>query len=181
MTNEQDNGEWFDRETGEVAEGDVTDIDTSALVPIQSQTITVDAPPRMFSPDELPNLDEMAEGFKLEAKYFEFEERGQSKRGVYLGMTTMQSQENGKVVDMAQFQNADGMWVNSGAALTRQLRDRAVPIGTPLQVTYLGKKDTKTGHKIKDYEVRVLKHNPKPALPDMNIGAGVKIKSKQTA
>jgi hypothetical protein len=175
MTTEQDNnGDWFDRETGEVS-----DIDTTALVPMEAQTITVDAPPRMYAPSELPNLDEMAEGFKLEAKYFEFEERGQFKRGVFLGFTKMKSQDNDKVVDMAQFQNKDGVWVNSGAALTRQLRDRAVPIGTPLQVTYLGKKDTKTGHKIKDYESRVLTNKPAPVLPDMNIGQGVKIPSHQ--
>jgi uncharacterized protein YwbE len=181
MTNEQDNnGDWFDRETGEVTEGEVTDIETSALVPMEAQTITVDAPPRMFAPNELPDLDGMQESFKLEAKYFEFEEKGQSKRGVYLGMTKMQSQDNGKIVDMAQFQNKDGVWVNSGAALTRQLRERAVPIGTPLQVMYLGKKDTKTGHKIKNYEVRVLNEKPAPVIPDVPAGIP-SMKSKQAA
>ena len=181
MANEQDNGEWFDAATREM----VTDIEAGeigALVPIQAQTITVDAPPRMYAPSELPDLDGMAEGFKLEAKYFEFEEKGQAKRGVFLGFSKMKSQDNDKEVDMAQFQNKDGMWVNSGAALTRQLRDRAVPIATPLQVTYLGKKDTKTGHKIKDYEIRVLQDKPAPVIPEMNLKpGGVTAKSKQPA
>lgn len=169
MTHEQDNnGEWFDPETGELAP-EMTDTEAGALVPIQAQTVMVNEAPKLIAPDALPNLDEMEQGFKLAAKYLEFEEKGQSMRGVFVGFTKMKSQNGDKLVDVANFQTKEGVWVNAGANLVYQLKDRGVPTGTPLQVTYLGKAETKSGNKVKTFEVRLL--NAKPTPPALNIPA----------
>ena len=182
MTNAQDNnGDWFDPETGELAtDGEVTDIETGALVPIQSQTVMVNEAPKLISPNDMPDLDKMDEGFKLAAKYMEFEEKGQSMRGVFVGFTKMKSQNGDKLVDVANFQTKDGVWVNAGANLVYQFKDRGIPQGTPLQVTYLGKAETKSGNKVKTFEVRLLNAKPAPVIPD--VGKGVPpMKSKQPA
>lgn len=183
MTQEHDNGggDWFDPETGEMVTGEVTEIESGALVPIQSQTVMVNEAPKLIAPDAMPDLDNMEQGFKLEAKYLEFEAPGQTARGVFVGFTKMVSQNGDKEVPVANFQTREGVWVNAGSNLTSQLKDRGVPFGTPLEVTYLGKKETKTGNKVKKFEVRLL-NKPKPApIPDVNVGPGIKIKSKQPA
>jgi hypothetical protein len=78
---------------------------------------------------------------------------------------------------MVVMQNKKGIWTCAGTNLIQQMRNLAMH--TSVQVTYEGKEKTSNGFYVKKFTVKLL--NEKPALPDMNIGQGVKIKSKQTA
>jgi hypothetical protein len=127
-------------------------------------------------PAEMPDLDDMNEGMNIAPKYWEVEEKGATLRAYLIGWSTMKS-TSGKLVDMAVLQNRSGIWTSSGTNLVQQLRN--ISLGTALQITFSGKEKTNNGFWVKKYDVRML--NPKPALPDMNIGQGVKIKSKQPA
>lgn len=160
---------------------------TAALVPLKTAEVKVNQMPQLIAPDQFPDLDEMEESFALAAKYLEFEKAGESARGVFLGFTKMQNQK-GEPIALANFQNRDGVWVNAGANLTYQLRDRGVPTGTPLKVTYQGKIKTKSGNEVKSFEVRLLTRkdsnstNAFGQVPQMNLKAGgVDIPSKQPA
>ena len=141
--------------------------------------VNVDQTPQLIAPDQLPDLDEMEEGFSLQAKYVEFETPGTEMRGVFVGFTSMRSQQGGSV-PVANFQNKDGVWVNAGANLVSQLQH--VPQGTPLKVTYRGKEDTKRGNKVKVFEVRILNPKPQPErapIPQMTLPPQPPIPSKQ--
>lgn len=125
------------------------------LVPVGNAeaVVNVNRVPQLIAPDQLPDLDAMEQGFSLQAKYIEFEQVGTCERGVFLGFTQMINQQ-GVSIDVANFQNKQGVWVNAGANLVSQLRN--VPEGTPLAVTYNGKEDTKRGNKVKVFDVRIL-------------------------
>ena len=126
---------------------------STALVEHHTAEVVVDRMPQMIAPDAMPDLDAMEQGISLQAKYIEFETKGECVRGVFLGYTSMKNQQ-GNQIPVANFQNKDGIWVNAGANLVSQLRN--VPENTPLAITYLGKEDTKRGNKVKTFEVRIL-------------------------
>jgi len=179
-TNEQVQDIEFDPETGELLNHESALTVTTPTV----ATVMVNEAPQLIAPDQMPNLDEMQEGFTLAAKYIEFAQPGQSERGVFIGYTKMKNQK-GEDVDLANFQNQNGVWVNAGANLVFQLKDRGVPHGTPLQVTYRGKERTKGGNDVKVFDVRLLgvtKTAPqRSGIPDMNLKpGGIEIPSRKT-
>jgi hypothetical protein len=124
-------------------------------------------------PTEVPDLDEMNEGMNIAPQYWEVENRGESKRGVLIGWSTLNGQ-NGPV-PLAVLQNKEGIWTSAGTNLVQQLKN--ISMHTPVQVTYEGKEKTSKGNMVKKFTVKLL--NQKPALPDMNIGKGVQVPSKQ--
>jgi hypothetical protein len=126
-----------------------------------------------MNPNEVPDLDNMNEGMNIAPQYWEVENRGESKRGVYIAKSTLNGQ-NG-VVPMVVLQNRDGIWTSAATNLVQQIFN--MPFGTCVQATYEGKEKTGKGFMVKKFTVKLL--NQKPALPDMNIGQGVKIPSHQ--
>ena len=175
MVHEQDNGEWFDRETGEAM---------ALAVPATVEVlVNAEQQPQMVPPDQLPDFDEMEAGMSLAAKYIEFEQPGQKLRGLLIGFNQMTGQD-GAVKPVAVFQNKDGVFVNAGSNLVSQVRH--LPPKTSVEVTYMGKEKTGNGYNVKVFEVRLLNKpklvtDGKPNIPDVNIGPGIKIKSKQPA
>lgn len=165
MTNAQDNnnGEWFDRNTGEIAD--------AAMVPVEIETVMVreDTAPILMDPKDLPNLDDMEPGFSLAQQYVRFNTPGQSARGILLGFNEFKS-TNGEGKRIAIFQNAQGVWANAGDNLMSQIEH--LPKGTPLQVTYKGDVKTGRGFTVKTFEVRIL--NPKPVVPEPEIKMDLK-------
>ena len=149
----------MDPNTGEILE--------HAMVPVDHKTeqVAVNSFPQIINPNQMPDLDAMEEGFTLAAKYIEFMKEGESERGVFLGFTKMKNQK-GDEIDLANFQNKNGVWVNAGANLVFQLHDRGVPHGTPLQVTYRGKVRTNGGNEVKTFDVRILNHKAGAAVPN---------------
>jgi hypothetical protein len=129
-----------------------------------------------IDPASVPDLDDYNEGMNIAPKYWEVEEKGATLRAVLIGWSKLKS-ANGGLVEMAVLQNRAGIWTCAATNLVQQLTP--ISFGTPLQITFMGKEKTNNGFWVKKYDVRML--NPKPALPDINIGQGVKIKSKQTA
>ena len=101
----------------------------------------------------LPDLDEMTPGFSLRMKYREFEQVGEVVRCLLIGMTSMVNQQ-GKEIPVAVFQNRREVFVNAGSNLVSQVQ--TLPLGTALEITYLGKEPTKSGNKVKTFEVRLL-------------------------
>jgi hypothetical protein len=138
----------FDPETGEIVENE-----TMALTP--SEIVMTDRAPQIIPPDRMPDLEEMSEGFTLAAKYVEFLQPGEKKRGIFLGFSNMRNQK-GESIPLAHFQDNEGVWVNAGANLVYQLRENCIPHGTPLQVKYVGKTKTKRGNEVKSFEIRLL-------------------------
>lgn len=172
MVHEQDNGEWFDRETGEVA-----------LVPVETETVMVraDAAPALMDPNDLPDFDNMEAGFSLAQQYVKFTTPGQTERGILLGFNEMKSKQGG-TKPIAIFQNKQGVWANAGDNLVNQIIH--LPLRTPLEVTYTGDKTTKSGNTVKVFNVRILNQKPAPVDPEIKMNlkpGGVTAKSKQPA
>jgi hypothetical protein len=120
-----------------------------------------------MNPNEVPDLDNMNEGMNIAPQYWEVENRGESKRGVYIAKSTLNGQ-NG-VVPMVVLQNRDGIWTSAATNLVQQIFN--MPFGTCVQATYEGKEKTGKGFMVKKFTVKLL--NEKPALNVPNVPAGI--------
>ena len=79
----------------------------------------------------------------LTAEYVELEKTGESFRGVYIGfqdmnITDKQTGES-KKLKAARFLIDKKVRINAGAVLISELHRANVPVGTPLEVTYVRK------------------------------------------
>lgn len=112
---------------------------------------------------EIPNLDELvakSEGLtklkpvmNLTAEYIELEKPEDSFRGVYIGtgeisVTDKQTGEQRKLTS-ARFLIDKQVKINAGVNLVRELKE--VPMGTPVEITYLRKDGN-----VKIYSVSLL-------------------------
>jgi hypothetical protein len=156
MTNTQDNGDWFDRETGEV----------TAMVPVETETVMVreDTAPTLVDPNNLPDFDNMDAGFSMAQQYVKFTTPGQKARGMYLGLNEFKT-PTGEQKRIAIFQNKQGVWANAGDNLLGQVEH--LPKHTSVEVTYTGDKTTKRGFTVKVFEVRLLNEKPAPVIPTL--------------
>ena len=91
----------------------------------------------------------------LTAEYVELEKTGESFRGVYIGfqdmnITDKQTGES-KKLKAARFLIDKKVRINAGAVLISELHLANVPVGTPLEVTYV-RKDGNT----KIYSIKLI-------------------------
>lgn len=91
----------------------------------------------------------------LTAEYVELEKAGESFRGVYIGfqeinITDKQSGES-KKLKAARFIIDKKVRINAGAVLVSEIHRAGVPVGTPLEVTYV-RKDGNT----KIYSIKLI-------------------------
>lgn len=125
------------------------------------------APLQIIDPARMPNLDAMEEGVSLQVEYMQFNNAGETVRGIFVGFTTMISSHSGDVLQVANFQTSEGVFCNSGANLILQLKN--VSPGTPIQITYMGTIKTNNGQNCKKFEVKLLTpsggKSPVGALP----------------
>lgn len=126
--------------------------------------------PVVIPPADFPNLEDAEPGMSLALQYRKFNQAGETVRAVFIGFTTIGSNQQGKgKIPAAVFQSADGVWLNAGDNLVNQVRRLA--IHTPVVVTYKGEQKTQSGSNVKTFEVRLLvpkgKANggPAPAAP----------------
>jgi hypothetical protein len=111
----------------------------------------------------VPDLDDMNEGMNIAPQYWEVENKGESKRGVYIAKSTLNGQ-NG-VVPMVVLQNRDGIWTSAATNLVQQIFN--MPFGTCVQATYEGKEKTGKGFMVKKFTVKLLNQKPAPVIPTL--------------
>lgn len=142
---------YLDPETGEKVYPQEMTVPETDMVMVRA-----DAAPKVMNPNDLPDFDNMEAGFSLANKYVKFTQVGQKEVGVLLGFNQMKS-TGGGTKPIAIFQNKQGVWANAGDNLINQIIH--LPIGTPVEVKYLGDVKTGGGFTVKTFEVRLL--NPK--------------------
>lgn len=91
----------------------------------------------------------------LTAEYVELAKAGESFRGVYIGLQDMNvtDKQTGetKKLKAARFLIDRKVFINAGAVLISELNRAGVPVGTPLEVTYV-RKDGNT----KIYSIKLI-------------------------
>lgn len=101
------------------------------------------------------SLKKMEVLMDLSAEYVELEKAGESFRGVYIGfqdinITDKQTGES-KKLKAARFIIDKKVRINAGAVLVSEIHRAGVPVGTPLEVTYV-RKDGNT----KIYSIKLI-------------------------
>lgn len=124
----------------------------SAEVEIAQQTPNIDLAAIVVASSTMTKLKPQ---LTLTASYLEFEKVGEKFRGIYLGMSTMNvtDKQTGelKSLECVKFIKDGKVVINGGYVLVEEVKRAALPIGTPLEVTYL-KKEGNT----KIYELALL-------------------------
>ena len=103
--------------------------------------------------EEMANLTQMLEAstelsnltpsFTLSTSYIELASEGDSFRGIFAGITTIEMTDQAtepKAQDVARFLIDKQVRINGGAVLLSELRSTGVTPGTPLEVTFVEKK-----------------------------------------
>lgn len=89
------------------------------------------------------DLKKLKPAVTLTAQYLELEKPGESFRGVYIGTQPMTVADKGtgemKTLEAARFIIEKSVWINAGTVLVNEIKRANIPVGTPLEVTYLSK------------------------------------------
>jgi hypothetical protein len=113
---------------------------TSAEVEIAQQNPSIDLAQIVVQSSK---LDKLKPQLTLTASYLEFEKVGDSFRGIFLGMSTMNvtDKQTGelKELDCVKFIKDGKVVINGGYVLVEEMKRAGVMIGTPLEVTYVKK------------------------------------------
>jgi hypothetical protein len=130
-----------------------------------SELVAVEAKPAIvyIDPANMPDLDNMIEGINIESQYWEVRTPGETKRGVLVGWSKFDG-KNGPV-DQVIMQNKEGIWRCAGANLVQQMRP--LPLGTSVQVTFVGEERTGKGFKVNKFTVKLLNQKPEPVIPTL--------------
>ena len=100
-------------------------------------------------------LDKLKPQLTLTASYLEFEKVGDVFRGIFLGMSHMNVTDKVtgelKALECVKFIKDGKVVINGGYVLVEEMKRAAVPVGTPLEVTYV-KKEGNT----KIYEITLI-------------------------
>lgn len=100
-------------------------------------------------------VEKMKPQVTLTADYIELEKPSESFSGVYIGMQVMgvTDKATGEIKDLwaARFLINKKVYINAGVTLVNELKRASVPVGTPLQVTYVRKEGN-----AKIYEIALL-------------------------
>lgn len=101
------------------------------------------------------NLEKATTSFTLSTSYIELSSEGDSFRGIFAGITTIQmtDQSTGEPKDqeVARFLINKQVRINGGSVLLSELKSTGVASGTPLEVTFVEKKG-----KVKIYSLTLL-------------------------
>jgi len=86
------------------------------------------------------SLNEMRKVMTLTADYIELEKPSESFRGIFAGLQKMSITDKAtgeqKELTAARFIYNQKVVINAGAVLISELQRSAIPVGTPLEVTY---------------------------------------------
>lgn len=100
-------------------------------------------------------LNDLETTLTLTAEYVELEKPSESFRGVYIGKQAMNITDKAtgeeKQLIAARFLNNKKVYINAGAVLLSEIERANVPVGTPLEVTYVRKEGN-----TKIYEITLL-------------------------
>lgn len=113
-------------------------------------TIDVNSAPELkevFQNGLLDNLDKMETSrLNIASRYFDFQQ-GQPERFVFVGITEQALPEAGEVLPAIVLVNKEGdTFTNAGVLLTSAFIERDIPVGTPVEITWVGLKKTKAGN-----------------------------------
>jgi len=101
------------------------------------------------------NLQDLNPVMNLSADYIELEKVGESFRGVYIGKQNMTIADKmtgeQRTMEAARFLIDKQVRVNAGVVLVNELDRAAIPVGTPVEITYSEKKGN-----VKIYSVTLL-------------------------
>lgn len=113
---------------------------TSAEVEIAQQNPSIDLAQIVAQSSK---LDKLKPQLTLTASYLEFEKVGDSFRGIFLGMSTMNvtDKQSGelKELECVKFIKDGKVVINGGYVLVEEMKRAGVAVGTPLEVTYVKK------------------------------------------
>ena len=129
----------IDPETGEVIETDLM------VAPI---TVTGEF--------DFSALDEAEVGINVKPIYWSPTKAGQTSRGYFQGYNHISKNEPEglKQIEVAQWLNGEGMFINGGAGFVKLFAD--IPVGSPIQITYKGKEKTAKGFSVNTFEINLL-------------------------
>lgn len=100
-------------------------------------------------------VDKLKPQVTLTADYIELEKPSEHFSGVFIGMQVMgvSDKNTGEVKELmaARFLINKKVYINAGVTLVNELKRASVPVGTPLQVTYIRKEGN-----AKIYEIALL-------------------------
>lgn len=89
------------------------------------------------------DLKKLKPAVTLTAQYLELEKPGESFRGVYIGTQPMTVADKAtgemKTLEAARFIIEKSVWINAGTVMVNEIKRANIPVGTPLEVTYLSK------------------------------------------
>jgi hypothetical protein len=164
--------------------------ETALMQPAQTPFIPLEQIPDL---DNAPVLD-----FDLTPTYLTFDQKGMKVRVVYIGQIRVPKNENGQIVYLpgVALQGKDRLFINATSNIVQTLQ--TVPIGTAIEITYVGDEKTTNGYMVKKFSIRPLalprveaivnaqtqpqtSPAPAPALPAENKPAKIEYKNAHLA
>lgn len=128
---------------------------------IQAVSSTINRDALAAIRETLSKIEEMEPGVSLAPTYFEFENTGDSVRGVFIGykqLTVQDAERDGELKEITAvgWMNLDeSVSVNAGVSLVGIFQQSGIQIGTPVEITFKGRKKVERGS-VKVYDVRPL-------------------------
>jgi len=124
-----------------------------AVTDNQIDVTTMDSQDFVSAMEKSSSLKKMEVLMDLTAEYIELEKVAESFRGVFIGfqqmnITDKQTGEQ-KSLKAARFIIDKKIYINAGAVLISELLRANVPVGTPLEVTYVRKEGNTKVYSIK--------------------------------
>lgn len=110
--------------------------------------------------DRLGQLKELRAGVSIAPRYYEFLEKGEKTRGIFLGFLKLEktNPETGEVKEIdsiAWMDETQTIYQNAGTQLVGAFSSNNLKQGTPVEIEFLGEKKLALG-KMKQYAVRPL-------------------------
>lgn len=101
-------------------------------------------------------LEEAEVGINVKPIYWSPSKAGQTSRGYFQGLSSITKNEPDglKTIEVAQWLNGEGMYMNGGAGFVKLFAD--IPTGAPIQITYKGKEKTAKGFNVNTFEINLL-------------------------
>jgi len=138
------------KSSGEITE---TSLETTALTVSREQLAEIHK--------RAESLSKMEAGISLNPRYYEFENKGDSVRGVFLGFKelVMNDRVNGGTKTSRAVMWMDeqkSVYVNAGVSLVSVFTEVNVPQFAAVQIEFSGTEKTKSGNTVKVYDVRLM-------------------------
>lgn len=124
----------------------VQDTETNENLPVSQNSPIADIAKDMeVFAESAKSLEKMKTGSALNFHYLEMEKEGDSKRLVFLGFgeVKMTDEDSGEVIPhkAVRFMDSDkSLFISASVALVSTIEQIGLPAGTPILITYKGKK-----------------------------------------